>query len=287
MQRFNFYLSEVQVARLREKSGLTGLSTSELVRRAIDAYLDGPPVPAFSAVAATGPGRPAARSQRRRPDLATQAHRIAALAVDEEGPRDFDPEPVSPGGVAAGSGADAGHETPVGSNRPPLPDDPGHPGGDATSDDEEGVDEDHDGEDGGGDGAEAEKALPIASVASSGPACPVTQQEAATRLTFAEQTYELNVFFRAEDYGCGEDEAALRVLRNLTLSLPPLFRYCVALGMAAQLDGDLPARFEELATRFEAEAVAQYSASPAAYDREWGGLIPDRIREKTGLTSRA
>jgi len=287
VQRINFYLSEVQVDRLREKSGRTGLSTSELVRRAIDAYLDGPPVPAVAATTATAPARPNPRSRRGRPDPATQAHRIAALAVDEEGPRDFDPEAASPGRGAAGSGADAGHETPVGSNRPPLPDSPGHPGGDATADDEEGVDEDHDGEDGGGDGAEIEDAVPTASVGSFGPASPVTQAEAAARLALAEQTYELNVYLRAGESSSGEDEAALRVLRNLTLSLPPLFRYCVALGMAAQLGGDLAARFEELATRFEAAAIEQYSASPAAYDREWGGLIPDRFRVKTGLTSRA
>jgi len=93
---------------------------------------------------------------------------------------------------------------------------------------------------------------------------------------------EKSLFLRVEDYGCGEDEAAVPVLRNPTLSLPPLFRYCVALGMAAQLDGDLSAKFEELATRFEAAAVQQYGASPAAYDREWGDLIPDRLRRETG-----
>lgn len=39
MQRINFYLSEKQIASLKALSKKTGLSVSELVRRAIDAYL--------------------------------------------------------------------------------------------------------------------------------------------------------------------------------------------------------------------------------------------------------
>ncbi|WP_367184416.1 CopG family transcriptional regulator [Ferrovum sp.] len=39
MIRSNFFLSQVQVERLREMSRESGLSVSELVRRAIDEYL--------------------------------------------------------------------------------------------------------------------------------------------------------------------------------------------------------------------------------------------------------
>ncbi|WP_363320184.1 ribbon-helix-helix protein, CopG family [Ferrovum sp.] len=39
MIRSNFFLSQVQVERLREMSQESGLSVSELVRRAIDEYL--------------------------------------------------------------------------------------------------------------------------------------------------------------------------------------------------------------------------------------------------------
>lgn len=39
MQRVNFYLTEQQVTALTELSESSGLSVSELIRRAIDAFL--------------------------------------------------------------------------------------------------------------------------------------------------------------------------------------------------------------------------------------------------------
>ena len=40
MKRINFYLSEQQIAKLKELARAMGLSVSEHVRRAIDAYLE-------------------------------------------------------------------------------------------------------------------------------------------------------------------------------------------------------------------------------------------------------
>ena len=40
MKRFNFYLTENQINKLKSLSKKTGLKISELVRRAIDDYLE-------------------------------------------------------------------------------------------------------------------------------------------------------------------------------------------------------------------------------------------------------
>jgi predicted DNA-binding protein len=37
-KRMNFYLAEIQIKRLKSISGKTGLSASEILRRAIDEY---------------------------------------------------------------------------------------------------------------------------------------------------------------------------------------------------------------------------------------------------------
>ncbi len=39
MQRINFYVSKIQIVKLKEISDKTGLSVSEHVRRAIDEYM--------------------------------------------------------------------------------------------------------------------------------------------------------------------------------------------------------------------------------------------------------
>lgn len=40
MQRVNYHLSEVQHAQLRKKAKELGLSVAELIRRAVDAWLE-------------------------------------------------------------------------------------------------------------------------------------------------------------------------------------------------------------------------------------------------------
>ena len=40
MKRVNYYLSEKQIKDLKQLSGKTGITVSEIIRRAIDEYLD-------------------------------------------------------------------------------------------------------------------------------------------------------------------------------------------------------------------------------------------------------
>lgn len=40
MKRFNFYMSNVELSQLKTISFLSGVSVSELIRRAIDSYIE-------------------------------------------------------------------------------------------------------------------------------------------------------------------------------------------------------------------------------------------------------
>ncbi len=45
MKRVNYHLTEEEIGRLQFLSGKTGLTVAEIIRRAIDEYLDGRKVP--------------------------------------------------------------------------------------------------------------------------------------------------------------------------------------------------------------------------------------------------
>ncbi len=40
MKRINYHMTEQQIAALKKRSTVTGLSVAELIRRAVDRYLD-------------------------------------------------------------------------------------------------------------------------------------------------------------------------------------------------------------------------------------------------------
>ena len=45
MKRVNYHLTEEEIARLQYLSGETGLAVADIIRRAVDEYLDGRKVP--------------------------------------------------------------------------------------------------------------------------------------------------------------------------------------------------------------------------------------------------
>ena len=45
MKRVNYHLTGEEIARLQSLSGKTGLTVAEIIRRAVDEYLDGRKVP--------------------------------------------------------------------------------------------------------------------------------------------------------------------------------------------------------------------------------------------------
>lgn len=57
------------------------------------------------------------------------------------------------------------------------------------------------------------------------------------------------------------------VLLNMSLSLSPLFRYCIAMGIGTD-------RFQDLACRFEANAIMQFERYRKFYKEHWFNLLP-------------
>lgn len=58
------------------------------------------------------------------------------------------------------------------------------------------------------------------------------------------------------------------ILNDTTVTLSPLFRYCLAVDCG----------FDALITEYQSAALYQYLGNHAAYDEHWGNKIPPRLR---------
>jgi len=94
-------------------------------------------------------------------------------------------------------------------------------------------------------------------------------------LAVAIRTYAAEVNNRVyRTFPLTPEQAWASVLDNLQIALPALFRYCMALKIAAQRGLNDVRVFTEIAERFYDAAVLQYILVPYAYDSAWRDFLP-------------